>query len=82
MGLCVREARNVLAALGYVPLALAGVFEFGLFVKGKSESNIKCAGRRPAVRTADSEKNDVALCAKHCDRAVLLRWHRQDCLCY
>ncbi len=33
---------------------LAGVFEFGLFVKGKSESNINCAG--PEASGTKSEK--------------------------
>jgi hypothetical protein len=29
-----------------------------------------------------SEKNDVMPCAKQLTiRAVLIRWHRQDCLC-
>ena len=43
---------------------LAGVFEFGFCANGESESKVKGAGRRPAVRNGNGEKNDVALCAK------------------
>src|ERR1700741_231928 len=40
--------------------------------------------RRPEASgtNGEGEKNDVVVCAAHRDRAALLRWHRQECLCY
>jgi hypothetical protein len=45
--------------------------------------NCKGAGRRLAVRGCGTgEKNERAVEASSIVRGVLLRWHRQECLCY